>query len=46
MAESGPDLLVWQARAQRAGRTHITPAYYRACAAQAALATYRPPRTT
>lgn len=41
----GADLLVWQARAQRAGRTHVTPAYYHACAAQTALATYRPPRT-
>ncbi|NJO82101.1 MAG: hypothetical protein HC828_04390 [Blastochloris sp.] len=43
--EHGADLLVWQARAQRAGRTHVTPAYYHACAAQTALATYRPPRT-
>ena len=41
----GADLLVWQARARRAGRTHVTPDYYHACAAQAALATYRPPRT-
>ena len=42
----GPEVLVWQARAQRAGRTHITPAYYHACATQAAFATYRSPRTT
>jgi len=38
-------LLIWQARASRAAveRLHgITPAYYRACAAQAASDVYRP----
>jgi hypothetical protein len=38
-------LLIWQARASRAVRERphgITPAYYRACAAQAAFETYRP----
>ena len=44
--QHGGDLLIWQARAQRAGRTRVTPDYYRACAAQDALAHYRPPQAT
>jgi hypothetical protein len=39
-------LLVWQARAARVVRldvARITPAYYRACAAQEACTSYRPP---
>jgi hypothetical protein len=41
-------LLIWQARASRAGSKRpygITPAYYQACAAQAACAAYRPSST-
>jgi hypothetical protein len=44
----GEQLLIWQARAHRAMTARpygITPAYYRACAAQAACDAYRPTAT-
>jgi hypothetical protein len=44
-AHGAEQLLIWQARAQRAVRERpygIAPAYYHACAAQAAFDSYRP----